>query len=129
MAGDVSLHAAVFFAQGPVEGEHADVGEETGQETFILLEDLEMLGQDAGGGGGVDAVTPVANGIETADLLLAEMAIIFQWFNPFAWLYRKELENNLEYLTDNQLLQHKSVEKTNYQLSLLKVAEMLIASS
>jgi len=55
------------------------------------------------------------------DLLLAELVIIFQWFNPFAWLYRKELENNLEFLTDDQLLHHPEVEKTVYQLSLLKV--------
>ncbi|HEY8895281.1 MAG TPA: M56 family metallopeptidase [Niastella sp.] len=56
------------------------------------------------------------------DLLLAELVIIFQWFNPFAWLYRKELENNLEFLTDDQLLHHPEVEKTVYQLSLLKVS-------
>ena len=34
----------------------------------------------------------------TLDLLLAEIVLIFQWFNPFAWLWRKELENNLEFL-------------------------------
>ena len=37
--------------------------------------------------------------------LFAELVLIFQWFNPFAWLYRKELENNLEFLTDDQLVQ------------------------
>lgn len=58
----------------------------------------------------------------TIDLLFAEIVLIFQWFNPFAWLWRKELENNLEYLTDDQLLQHDSIEKTSYQMSLLKVA-------
>lgn len=31
------------------------------------------------------------------DILLAEIVLIFQWFNPVAWLYRKELENNLEF--------------------------------
>lgn len=56
------------------------------------------------------------------DLLLAELVIIFQWFNPFAWQYRKALENNLEYLTDDQLVNHSQVEKTSYQLSLLKVS-------
>ena len=54
------------------------------------------------------------------DILLAEIILIFQWFNPFAWLYRKELENNLEFLTDDQLLQNPAVEKTSYQMSLLK---------
>src|SRR6185503_4324613 len=45
----------------------------------------------------------------------------FQWFNPFAWIYRREIENNLEFLTDDQLMREK-VEKTSYQLSLLKVS-------
>ncbi|MDB5229421.1 MAG: peptidase BlaR1 [Chitinophagaceae bacterium] len=55
------------------------------------------------------------------DILLAEIVLIFQWFNPFAWLYRKELENNLEFLTDEEVLQHH-VEKSSYQISLLKVS-------
>lgn len=58
----------------------------------------------------------------TLDLLLAEIVLIFQWFNPFAWLWRKEIENNLEFLTDDKLLQQPSVEKSSYQMSLLKVA-------
>ena len=58
----------------------------------------------------------------TLDLLLAEMVLIFQWFNPFAWVWRKELESNLEFFTDNKLIQQDAVEKESYQLSLLKVA-------
>lgn len=56
------------------------------------------------------------------DILLAEVVLIFQWFNPFAWQYRKEIENNLEFLTDNQLVQKEHVEKSRYQMSLLKVS-------
>jgi hypothetical protein len=56
------------------------------------------------------------------DLLLAELVLIFQWFNPFAWLYRKTLENNLEFLTDDRLVHQQEVEKSTYQLSLLKVS-------
>lgn len=58
----------------------------------------------------------------TIDLLLAEMVLIFQWFNPFAWQWRKALEINLEFLTDDQMLQHDTVERESYQFSLLKVA-------
>jgi hypothetical protein len=58
----------------------------------------------------------------TIDLLLAEVVLIFQWFNPFAWQWRKTLETNLEFLTDNQMLQQDTVEKESYQFSLLKVA-------
>ena len=58
----------------------------------------------------------------TIDLLLAEAVIIFQWFNPFAWQWRKALESNLEFLTDSEMLQQETVEKESYQFSQLKVA-------
>ncbi len=58
----------------------------------------------------------------TIDLLLAEVVLVFQWFNPFAWQWRKALETNLEFLTDDQMLQHDTVERESYQFSLLKVA-------
>ena len=58
----------------------------------------------------------------TLDILLAELVLIFQWFNPFAWVYRREMESNLEFLTDDQLMQYNKVEKKSYQLSLMKVS-------
>jgi hypothetical protein len=58
----------------------------------------------------------------TLDILLAEIMLIFQWFNPFAWMYRKEVEHNLEFLTDAHLVQENEVEPASYQLSLLKVS-------
>jgi len=58
----------------------------------------------------------------TLDIILAELVLIFQWFNPFAWIYRREVESNLEFLTDDQLTQHHQVEKKSYQLSLMKVS-------
>lgn len=62
------------------------------------------------------------------DILLAELVIVFQWFNPFAWLYRGELENNLEFLTDEAVLDC-DVEKESYQMSLLKVSAPHLALS
>ncbi|SHN13935.1 M56 family metallopeptidase [Mucilaginibacter sp. OK098] len=56
------------------------------------------------------------------DILMAELVLVLQWFNPFAWLYRTELENNLEFLTDDAVLGHKEVERESYQMSLLKVS-------
>jgi hypothetical protein len=58
----------------------------------------------------------------TIDIVIAELVLIFQWFNPFAWIYRREIESNLEFLTDDQLMQHNKVEKKSYQLSLMKVS-------
>ncbi len=57
----------------------------------------------------------------TLDIVIAELALIFQWFNPFAWIYRREIESNLEFLTDDQLIQQK-IDKQSYQLSLVKVS-------
>jgi BlaR1 peptidase M56 len=62
------------------------------------------------------------SGRHTLDILLAEMALVIQWFNPFAWLYRREVENNLEFLTDASVLLHQEVERSAYQLSLLRVS-------
>lgn len=54
------------------------------------------------------------------DILLAELMVIIQWFNPFAWMYRKAVENNLEFLTDDSMLA-TGAHKQTYQMSLLKV--------
>ncbi|MBS1664322.1 MAG: hypothetical protein JST68_24970 [Bacteroidetes bacterium] len=62
------------------------------------------------------------SGRHTVDILLAELAVVLQWFNPFAWLYRREVENNLEFLTDEAVLLHREVERSAYQLSLLRVS-------
>ena len=58
----------------------------------------------------------------TLDIVAAELVLIFQWFNPFVWLYRREIESNLEFLTDDKLMQQKKVDKKAYQLSLVKVS-------
>jgi beta-lactamase regulating signal transducer with metallopeptidase domain len=62
------------------------------------------------------------SGAHTLDLFLAELALVIQWFNPFAWLYRREVENNLEFLTDRSVLCRPEIERTAYQLSLLRVS-------
>jgi beta-lactamase regulating signal transducer with metallopeptidase domain len=56
------------------------------------------------------------------DIMLAEFALIFQWFNPFSWLYRKAIEDNLEFLTDNDLLKDQNIDPESYQMSLVKVS-------
>lgn len=55
------------------------------------------------------------------DLMLAELLIVFQWFNPFAYLLRNSLEDNLEFLTDQGVLD-MGQESQSYQLSLLSVS-------
>jgi len=58
----------------------------------------------------------------TIDLLLSEIAVIFLWFNPFIWLFRKEVEKNIEYQTDNLILDTNTADKDSYQMNLLKIA-------
>ncbi len=38
------------------------------------------------------------------DLLLLELVIVLQWFNPFAWLIKKSLKDQHEYLADQGVL-------------------------
>ena len=54
----------------------------------------------------------------TFDILLAELNLVWQWFNPAAWMYRRLVECNLEYLADRSVL-HQHGNKKRYQLSLL----------
>lgn len=55
------------------------------------------------------------------DKMLAELAVIFYWFNPFVWFHRDSIANNLEFLTDEEMLT-KGTERESYQMSLLKVS-------
>jgi TonB family protein len=55
------------------------------------------------------------------DLLLAEIVCIIQWFNPFAWLYRKSLQEVHEFLADNRVLQ-SGCSRAEYQAVLVNQA-------
>lgn len=55
------------------------------------------------------------------DILLSEVLLISQWFNPFAWLFKKKVKQNLEYLTDD-LMVRQGTDITDYQFSLLRVS-------
>ncbi len=56
-----------------------------------------------------------------ADLLLAQAVIILCWFNPAAWLMRKELQTVHEYEADQCVLDD-GVNARDYQMLLLKMA-------
>ncbi len=55
------------------------------------------------------------------DKVIAELLVAVFWFNPFAWLLRQSISQNLEFLTDRSLL-NKGIHKEKYQMSLLKVS-------
>ncbi|SNR31531.1 Signal transducer regulating beta-lactamase production, contains metallopeptidase domain [Maribacter sedimenticola] len=55
------------------------------------------------------------------DILIMELIMALQWFNPFVWLYRMALKQNLEYLADTENSQIKFNKKA-YQYILLQQA-------
>lgn len=61
-------------------------------------------------------------GHHTIDILLFEIILMVCWYNPFVWLMRKAVRQNLEFLTDQQVLD-KGVDRQTYQYSLLHVAQ------
>ncbi|MHA4845271.1 TonB-dependent receptor plug domain-containing protein [Flavitalea antarctica] len=57
----------------------------------------------------------------TADMIWAEVLCILNWYNPFAWLIKKVICQNLEFIADQQVLKN-GLDKKEYQYLLLKVA-------
>lgn len=59
--------------------------------------------------------------VHSADVLVAELFSIFCWFNPFAWMLKKEVKINLEYLADERVVAVGNARKA-YQYHLLGLA-------
>jgi len=57
----------------------------------------------------------------TLDILFTEIMFLLQWFNPFAWLLKDAVKNNLEYLTDNEIAKHYNPQ--TYQLAMVTLAD------
>lgn len=56
----------------------------------------------------------------SADMILGQLFCILFWFNPFIWLYKKAIAQNLEFIADAETA--KQVEDiTYYQKTLLKI--------
>ncbi|MCB0469039.1 MAG: M56 family metallopeptidase, partial [Aequorivita sp.] len=54
------------------------------------------------------------------DVLIANLFCVLFWFNPFVWLYKKVIIQNLEFIADQKAIQCYS-DKTDYQKALLRV--------
>lgn len=57
------------------------------------------------------------------DIILAELSVVFYWFNPGVWLMKKAVKENLEFITDQKIL-NKGVDRKVYQYSLLDVGNL-----
>jgi TonB family protein len=55
------------------------------------------------------------------DVLLGEMLTIVCWINPAAWLLKREMRQNLEFLTDNKVLE-SGFDSKIYQYHLLQLS-------
>ena len=55
------------------------------------------------------------------DLLLAEVCIFFEWFNPAAWLLKQELQTIHEYEADEWVI-NNGIDAKTYQLLIIKKA-------
>jgi len=55
------------------------------------------------------------------DIILLEIMTIFQWFNPFVWLFRLALKSEHEFIADNKVLK-KGFDKIKYQKLLFEKA-------
>jgi len=56
----------------------------------------------------------------TIDVLITRLFCILFWFNPFLWLYKKAILQNLEFIADSEATKNLS-DKKAYQLTLLKI--------
>ncbi len=55
------------------------------------------------------------------DLLVADICIFFQWFNPASWLLKQELQNIHEFEADESVIE-QGIDAKRYQLLLIKKA-------
>ena len=59
----------------------------------------------------------------SVDIILAELSVVFYWFNPGVWLMKKAVKENLEFITDQKILK-KGIDRKTYQYSLLGVGQL-----
>lgn len=56
----------------------------------------------------------------TLDILFTEILFLLQWFNPFAWLLKNAVRNNIEYKTDHEIA--KNTDAQTYQMAMVELA-------
>lgn len=62
------------------------------------------------------------------DVMIGELACIVCWFNPFAWLMKREMRTNLEYMADEKVLETGHDSRT-YQYHLLGLSHHKAAAT
>ncbi len=62
-----------------------------------------------------------SNQLHSLDILLSQLFVVLQWFNPIAWLYKMSIQQNLEFMAD-QFAISKVESAKQYQRMLLKAS-------
>ncbi|OEY73786.1 M56 family metallopeptidase [Salegentibacter salarius] len=55
------------------------------------------------------------------DIIIVNLTTALLWFNPLSWLYKKSIEQNLEYIADRETVAISGAKKS-YQQALVKVS-------
>ncbi|MGB4845643.1 MAG: M56 family metallopeptidase [Ferruginibacter sp.] len=58
--------------------------------------------------------------VHSIDIIWGEFLCLLNWYNPFAWLLKKSIRQNLEFIADHKVLEN-GIAKKEYQYLLLKV--------
>ncbi|WP_157687443.1 M56 family metallopeptidase [Pedobacter psychrophilus] len=66
--------------------------------------------------------------LHTLDILIAELSTVFYWFNPGIWLMKKAIKENIEFITDDKIL-NSGIDKKEYQYSLLSVNNLKLQTN
>ncbi len=62
-----------------------------------------------------------SNQLHSLDILLSQVFVVLQWFNPIAWFYKRSIQQNLEFMAD-QFAVSKVESAKKYQHMLLKAS-------
>ena len=62
-----------------------------------------------------------SNQLHSLDILLSQVFVVLQWFNPVVWLYKRSIQQNLEFMAD-QFAVSKVESAKKYQHMLLKAS-------
>jgi len=62
-----------------------------------------------------------ARQLHSLDVLLSELMTVVFWINPAAWLLKREIRHNLEFLADNSVLK-SGIDSKSYQYHLLQLS-------
>jgi len=62
-----------------------------------------------------------ARQMHSLDVLLSELLVVCCWINPAAWLLKREIRQNLEFLADNSVLE-SGFDSKRYQYHLLELS-------